>query len=84
MLKAAGLLGKSEIAGLNPALVFKYQRNKMFLLCSLVNIQYYGDRDREVASSASSRQGSNFESCVQRAVSSRISHQPQKVNSGPV
>ena len=76
VVKAAGLLGKSEIAGSNPALAFKFQRNPMFLPCSLVNIQYCGDRDREVASSASDRQGSNFESCVWRAVSSRS---PQEV-----
>ena len=36
-------------------------------------------RDREVACSASDRQGSNFESCVWRTVSSQSSHHPQKV-----
>ena len=36
-------------------------------------------RDREVACSASDRQGSNFESCVWRTVSSQSSHQPQEV-----
>ena len=36
-------------------------------------------RDREVACSASDRQGSNFESCVWRAVSSHLSHHPQEV-----
>ena len=36
-------------------------------------------RDREVASSASDRQGSNFESCVWRTVSSQSSHHPQEV-----
>ena len=71
VVKAAGLLWKSEIAGSNPALSFKLQRNQMFRPCLLVNIQYCGDRDREVASSASDRQGSNFESYVWRAVSSR-------------
>ena len=34
------LLGQSEIAGSNPALAYKFQRNKMFLPCSLVKIQY--------------------------------------------
>ena len=34
--------------------------------------------DREVASSASDRQGLNFESCVWRAVSSHSSHHPQE------
>ena len=36
-------------------------------------------RDREVACSASDRQGSNFESCVWRTVSSQSSHHPQDV-----
>ena len=36
-------------------------------------------RDREVACSASDRQGSNFESCVWRTVSSESSHHPQEV-----
>ena len=36
-------------------------------------------RDREVACSASDRQGSNFESCVWRRVSSQSSHHPQEV-----
>ena len=42
--------------------------------------QYCGSlRDREVACSASNRQGSNFESCVWRTVSSQSSHHPQEV-----
>ena len=36
-------------------------------------------RDREVACSASDRQGSNFESCVWRTVPSQSSHHPQGV-----
>ena len=36
-------------------------------------------RDREVACSASDRQGSNFESCVWRTVSSHSSHHPHEV-----
>ena len=36
-------------------------------------------RDREVACSTSDRQGSNFESCVWRTVSSHSSHHPQDV-----
>ena len=36
-------------------------------------------RDREVACSVSDRQGSNFESCVWRTVSSQSSHHPQEV-----
>ena len=35
--------------------------------------------DREVACSASDRQGSNFESCVWRKVSSHSYHHPQEV-----
>ena len=37
------LLGKSEITGSNPTLAFTYQRNKMFLLHSLIKIQYCGE-----------------------------------------
>ena len=36
-------------------------------------------RDREVACSASGHQGSNFEFCVWRTVSSQSSHHPQEV-----
>ena len=36
-------------------------------------------RDREVACSTSDRQGSNFESCVWRTVSSHSPHHPQEV-----
>ena len=36
-------------------------------------------REREVACSASDRQGSSFECCVWRAVSSHSSHHPQEV-----
>ena len=36
-------------------------------------------RDREVACSASDHQGSNFESCLWRTVSSQSSHHPQEV-----
>ena len=35
--------------------------------------------DREVACSAADRQDSNFESCVQRAVPSHLSHHHQEV-----
>ena len=38
-----------------------------------------GLRDREVACSASYCQGSNFESCVWKTVSSQSSHHPQEV-----
>ena len=45
-----------------------------------VNVSIVGSlRDREVACSASDRQGPNFESCVWRTVSSQSSHHPQEV-----
>ena len=47
---------------------------KMFFPNSLVKLSIVGSlRDREVACSASDRQGLNFESCVWRAVSSHSS-----------
>ena len=49
----------------------------MFLPHPRVKVSIVGSlRDREVACSASDRQGSNFESCVWRTVSS---HHPQEV-----
>ena len=50
---------------------FPHPRVKLSIVGSL--------RDREVAFSASNRQGSNFESCVWRTVSSHSSHHPQEV-----
>ena len=38
----AACLEKSEVAGLNPTLASKFERNKMFLHRSLVMIQYCG------------------------------------------
>ena len=53
---------------------------EMFLPHPLVKLSIVGSlRDREVACSASDRQGSNFESCVWRTVSSHSSHHPQEV-----
>ena len=53
---------------------------KMFLPHPRVKVNIVGSlRDREVACSASDRQGSNFESCVWRTVSSQSSHHPQEV-----
>ena len=53
---------------------------KMFLPHPRVKVSIVGSlRDREVACSASDRQGSNFESCVWRTVSSQSSHNPQEV-----
>ena len=52
----------------------------MFLLHPHVKVSIVGSlRDREVACSASDRQGSNFEFCVWRTVSSQSSHHPQEV-----
>ena len=52
----------------------------MFLPHPRVKVCIVGSlRDREVVCSASDRQGSNFESCVWRTVSSQSSHHPQEV-----
>ena len=56
------------------------KETKMFLPHPRVKVSIAGSlRDREVACSASDRQGSNFESCVWRIVSSQSSHHPQEV-----
>ena len=53
---------------------------KLFLPHPRVKVSIVGSlRDREVACSASDRQGSNFESCVWRTVLSQLSHHPQEV-----
>ena len=52
----------------------------MFLLHPRVKVSIVGSlRDREVACWASDHQGSTFESCVWRTVSSQSSHHPQEV-----
>ena len=56
------------------------KETKLFLPHPHVKVSIVGSlRDREVACSASDRQGSNFESCVWRTVSSQSSHHPQEV-----
>ena len=56
------------------------KETKLFLPHPRVNVSIVGSlRDREVACSVSDRQGSNFESCVWRTVSSQSSHHPQEV-----
>ena len=56
------------------------KETKMFLPHPRVKVSIvWSLRDREVACSASDRQGSNFESCVWRTVSSQSSHHPQEV-----
>ena len=56
------------------------KETKMFLPHPRVKVSIVGSlRDREAACSASDRQGSNFEFCVWRTVSSQSSHHPQEV-----
>ena len=56
------------------------KETKMFLPHPRVKLSIVGSlHDREVACSASDHQGSNFESCVWRTVSSHSSHHPQEV-----
>ena len=56
------------------------KETKMFLPHPRVKVSIAGSlRDREVACSASDRQGSNFEFCVWKAVSSQSSHHPPEV-----
>ena len=56
------------------------KETKLFLPHPRVKVSIVGSlRDREVACSASDRQGSNLESCVWRTVSSQSSHHPQEV-----
>ena len=57
-----------------------FKESKMFLPHPRVKVSIVESlRDREVACSASDRQGSNFKSCVWRTVSSHSSHHPQEV-----
>ena len=56
------------------------KETKLFLPHPRVKVSIVGSlRDREVACSATDRQGANFESCVWRTVSSQSSHHPQEV-----
>ena len=56
------------------------KETKIFLPHPRLKVSIVGSlRDREVACSASARQGSNFESCVWRTVSSQSSHHPHEV-----
>ena len=59
---------------------FLLSGTKMFLPHPRVKVSIVGSlRHREVACSASDRQGSSFESCVWGTVSSQSSHHPQEV-----
>ena len=56
------------------------KETKMFLPHPRVKVSIVGSlRDREVSCSASDSQGSNFEACVWRTVSSQSSHHLQEV-----
>ena len=56
------------------------KETKMFFPHPRVKVSIVGSlRDREVACSASDRQGSNFESFVWKRVSSQSSHHPKEV-----
>ena len=69
----------ARVRGLVPGLG-GLKETKMFLPHPRVKVSIVGSlRDREVACLASDRQGSNFESCVWRTVSSQSSHHPQEV-----
>ena len=70
------LLGKSEIADSSPALAFKFQRNKMFPPCAIVNIEYCGQPPWPRVSVLGRRPaGLNFESCVWSRVGASTSTQ---------
>ena len=57
-----------------------WKKQKLFLPHPRVKVSIVGSlRDPEVACSSSNRQGSNFESCVWRTVSSQSSHHPQEI-----
>ena len=69
----------ARVRGLVPGLG-GLKETKMFLPHPRVKVSIAGSlRDREVVCSASDRQGSIFESCVWRTVSSQSSHHPQEV-----
>ena len=56
------------------------KETKMFLSHPRVKVSIVGSlRDREVACSASDRQGTNFKSCVWRTVSTQSYHHSQEV-----
>ena len=70
----------STAAGVRFPVSAVWKKQKMFLSHPRVKVSIVGSlRDREVECSASDRQGSNFESCVWRTVSSQSSHHPQEV-----
>ena len=69
----------ARVRGSVPGLGGFKEETKMFLPHPLVKFSIVKSLcDRKVACSASDRQGSNFESCVWRTVSSQSSHHPQE------
>ena len=63
-----------------PLWLSSYKETKYFFTAHSYRFNIVGSlRDWEVACSASECQGSNFESCVRRAVSSQSSYHPQVV-----
>ena len=75
-----GLVVRSPGWAVSTLLHYTVTEAKLFLPHPRVKVSIVGSlRDREVACSASDRQGSNFESCVWRTVSSQSSHHPQEV-----
>ena len=70
----------ATVRGSAPGLGGLKKQTKMFLTHPRVKLSIVESlRDREVACSASVRQGSNRESCVWRTVSSHSSHHPHEV-----
>ena len=66
----------ARVRGLVPRLG-GLNKQKLFLPHPRVKVSIVGSRrDRQIACSTSDRQGSNFESCVWRTVSSHSSHHP--------
>ena len=80
MVKSA-LESQAKIVGSNPSLAFKFQRDKMFPVRSLVKIQYYfGETLWPSGSVLSLRpQGLDLKFCVWRAVSPDSSHHRKEI-----
>ena len=73
------LLGSQRSRVRTPNLAHKFQRNKVFLLCSLEIIYFVRILRARPPCSASYQQGPHLESCVWKAVSSHSSHHLQEV-----
>ena len=74
----AACLESRRLRGRTPLWLSSFKETKCVFPAHSWWVNIVGNlRDREVACSASDRQGSNSESCVRRAVSSHPSHHPQ-------